>query len=226
MSLTNASATAMSPSNTETSLFSDLFKGKTIPEVQEAFESFIADVRIVPYSVLSPTHSASANYETQKIGREQLSCPHLFKIDVKLPVAATMIALWVRDDVSVHFEGTAVQGIVDSDTSEIYWRRRNAFEAHFWKHCRLPWVESTNRREYLCRAEFQYRGKTVEEVSNWITSTLEGIEEALAWTFHRFEGVAIRAQEFDEDTGAPFLATGEAAVFVTTDIRTLSGTTS
>jgi hypothetical protein len=81
-----------------------------------------------------------------------------------------------------------LNSVVDADTAANYRRHRKDFQEIFEREYHAPGLEFSNRWMLIGRAEYDYRGKTVGEVSTWLTSRINAVGEAVNSTIIELDG--------------------------------------
>jgi hypothetical protein len=196
---------------TQAELFSDLIAG-SIAEVKAKFYQLMLQMSILTCLEVMPTriHSYGRQkpmlltkvtcnaWQTEqarktKGGRYIVADPARFhdvhlEIGVKPGLAKLEVLVHHETPTKKYIVEHQLNSVVDGDTAANYRRHRKEFQEIFEKEYHDPGLEFSNRWMLIGRAEYDYRGKTVGEVSTWLTSRINAVGEAVNSTMIELDG--------------------------------------
>ena len=192
-------------------LFSDLIAG-SIAEAKTKFYQLMLQMSILTCLEVMPTriHSYGRQkpmlltkvtcnaWQTEqarktKGGRFIVADPARFhdvhlEIGVKPGLAKLEVLVHHETPTKKYIVEHQLNSVVDADTAANYRRHRKEFQEIFEKEYHAPGLEFSNRWMLIGRAEYDYRGKTVGEVSTWLTSRINAVGEAVNSTIIELDG--------------------------------------
>lgn len=191
--------------------FSDLVAGD-IHHAKAKFEMFMSGLEILPYLTITQTriHSyargcpsvltkvGNASWTTppavrNRDGRFSVADPARFH-DVHMEVEAKpglfLIEVLVHHETSPFLTQDKLRLLVDHEAADRYRRRRNEFGDEFGRQSCVPGFAMANRWMLVGKAVYNYAGKTVTQVSEWLSPTIDSTADAINWTMHKLDARA------------------------------------
>lgn len=208
----------------ESTLFSNLFNGKTAVEGNDELCRFLNSTHVVPYHISTPaqTHYASMACGNWTTTKEPLSNPepsesarsYGIHVEISLGVDSPILVLLIKDEAGSYLAGSKLKGLTDPQAAACNCRRREDFIMQFRKECEVTDIQISNQAPWIGRAEYSYFGKTVEDVRNWLESTIEGIARAVGLAMYEIDEWTRLLTECDAEIDQPVLLTATAPITV------------
>ena len=218
--------------------FADLFP-EDIFQAKANFDDFVSELPILPYVNALParihsyargcpsllTKVGNANWTTQRAAKDPegrlivtdpAGCQDVH-IEIEVKPGLFALEVLVHHETSPFLPESKLRSLVQRDVADEYRRRRKAFVEEFERQCRIPGFKMANRWVLIAKTEYNYRGKTVQQVSAWLRRMIDETADAINWTMLKLDARARFIAECDAEVTEPagrfaFVEEGSAAM--------------